>query len=152
MADTVPGTGAADVRALTSASLLNLAAGFTGGATDGAAWLIENISTDPIPAPNRAVYDQALHLADPREDWAAVRELIGGEQIADAWARRRITLAAYCDTLTAAGEVAPDAVLASLLHLHCIRTSGIAPESERTCHRLARAVALSQNTRTEVPR
>ncbi|GAA4552725.1 lantibiotic dehydratase [Amycolatopsis samaneae] len=138
--------GAADVRALTAASLLDLAAAFTGGHKTGAAWLIENITTDPIPAPDRAVYDQALHLAEPRHNAAAVRKLPGGEEITQAWDRRRTALSAYRVTLHAAGAPAPDGVLASLLHLHCIRTSGIAPENERISHRLARAAALSQTT------
>ncbi|MEC3974279.1 lantibiotic dehydratase [Amycolatopsis sp. H20-H5] len=145
----VAGPGSVDVRALTAASLLNLAAAFTGRIAQGATWLIENISTDPIPAPDRMVYEQAMRLADPSVGWAAVRDLAGGEEIVVAWERRRTALSTYRDTLIN-GDVATDAVLASLLHLHCIRTSGIAPESERTCHRLARAAALSHRTRTRM--
>jgi thiopeptide-type bacteriocin biosynthesis protein len=141
------GRDAADVRALTAASLLDLAAAFTGDHKTGAAWLIEHITTDPTPASDRAVYDQALHLADPRKDAATVRDLPGGGQLAAAWDLRRTALARYRDTLTACGAPAPDGVLASLLHLHCVRTSGIAPDVERICHRLARAAALSQTTR-----
>jgi thiopeptide-type bacteriocin biosynthesis protein len=144
------GPDAADARALTAASLLDLAAAFTGGTTEGAAWMIEHISTDLVPAPDRTVYNQALRLASPRDNWAAVQQLPGGEQIALSWTQRRTTLAAYRKTLTSTGELAPAAVLASLLHLHCIRTSGIAPETERTCHRLARAAALSQTAHAEV--
>jgi thiopeptide-type bacteriocin biosynthesis protein len=144
------GLGAVDARALTAASLLDMAAAFTDGPTEGAAWLIEHISSDPIPAPDRAVYNQALSLANPRDDRAAVRQLPGGEQIALSWAQRRTTLAAYRDTLASAGESAPDAALASLLHLHCIRASGIAPETERICHRLARAAALSHTAHAEM--
>ncbi|TCO46436.1 lantibiotic dehydratase [Actinocrispum wychmicini] len=143
------GRDAADGQALTAASLFDLAAAFTGDHKTGAAWLIEHIATDPVPAPERAVYDQALHLADPRNDAATVRELPGGEHIAAAWDLRRSALASYRDTLTLSGP-APDTVLASLLHLHCIRTSGIAPDVERICHRLARAAALSQTTRPKV--
>jgi class I lanthipeptide synthase len=140
------GPDAADVQALTAASLADLAAAFTGDHTTGNAWLIDHITTDPVPAPDRAVYDQALRLADPRDDLAAVRGLAGGEQIAAAWAARRTALAAYRDALAHAGRPAPDPVLASLLHLHSVRTSGIAPEIERIAHRLARAAALSQTT------
>ncbi|MEV6639697.1 lantibiotic dehydratase [Amycolatopsis sp. NPDC051371] len=141
----VSGPQFADVRALTAASLVDLAAGFTGDTTAGAAWLIEHIATDPITAPARAVFDQALHLANPYTD--AVRGLPDGEHIMAAWERRRAALATYRDTLTTtSGAPAPDGVLASLLHLHCIRTSGIAPDLERTCHRLARTAALSQTT------
>ncbi|MEV4315151.1 lantibiotic dehydratase [Actinocrispum sp. NPDC049592] len=144
------GSDAADARALTAASLLDLAAAFTGGTAEGAAWMIEHISTDLIPALDRTVYNQALRLANPRDNWAAVQQLPGGEQIALSWTQRRTTLAAYRKTLASAGELAPASVLASLLHLHCLRTSGIAPETERTCHRLARAAALSQIAYAEV--
>lgn len=144
------GPNAAHAHALTAASLLDLAAAFTGGTTDGAAWMIEHISTGLIPAPDRTVYNQALRLANPRDNWAAMQQLPGGEQIALSWTQRRTTLAAYRQTLASAGELAPASVLASLLHLHCLRTSGIAPETERTCHRLARAAALSQIAHAEV--
>nr|WP_255361064.1 thiopeptide-type bacteriocin biosynthesis protein [Kutzneria sp. 744] len=138
------GPDAADVWALTAASLVDLAAAFSGDYTTGNAWLIDHITTGPVPAPDRAVYDQALHLADPRDDLATVRGLASGEQIAAAWAARRTALAAYRAALARAGTPAPDSVLASLLHLHSVRTSGIAPEIERISHRLARAAALSQ--------
>lgn len=144
------GRHAADVQALTAASLFDLAAAFTGDHKTGAAWLIEHVATDPVPAPDRAVYDQALHLADPRNDAATVRELPGGEHIAAAWDLRRSKLVSYRDTLTLSSGPAPDTVLASLLHLHCIRTSGIAPDVERICHRLARAAALSQTIHPKV--
>lgn len=139
--------GAAHQHALTAASLVDLAAAFLGGAGDGARWLIEHVSTDPIPAPVREVYDQAIRLASPGDEWAAVRALSGGEQIVTGWARRRTALAAYHDAITTAGEIDPDSALPALLHLHCIRMAGIAPDTERTCHRLTRAAALSWTAR-----
>ncbi|MEV8328556.1 lantibiotic dehydratase C-terminal domain-containing protein [Kitasatospora sp. NPDC056731] len=41
----------------------------------------------------------------------------------------------------------PDSVLASLLHMHHIRAAGIDQDSERACHRLARATALARTHR-----
>ncbi len=46
------------------------------------------------------------------------------------------------------GELEPHEVVASLLHLHHARAIGIDPDSERTCHRLARAAALAHTNRT----
>ena len=67
-----------------------------------------------------------------------------------SWARRSAALAAYRDTLTGSGEIAPDSVLAALLHLHHVRMAGITPDTEQVCHHLARAAALrwtAQNRR-----
>ena len=41
-----------------------------------------------------------------------------------------------------------DRVVESLLHMHHNRAIGIAPDSERTCRRLARQAALAWRTRT----
>ncbi|GLZ42840.1 lantibiotic dehydratase [Actinokineospora sp. NBRC 105648] len=141
--------GAADGAALTAASLLDLAAAFTGDHTAGTAWLIEHLNTAPIPAPDRTVYDQALRLADPSADHAAVRTLPDGDRIAATWAARRDALTAYRAALAQPGAPSPDSVLAALLHLHSIRVLGIAPAAERLSHRLARTAALSQTTRLD---
>jgi len=140
---------AADQSALTAASLVDLTAAFTGDHASGAAWLIEHLTTNPHLVSSgagydRAVFDQALRLADPSRQ--AVRDLRGGEQIAATWQTRRTAVAAYRDALVAGGS-APDGVLASLLHLHCLRTQGIDPIMERVCHRLARAAGLNQAVR-----
>ncbi|HEX5402310.1 MAG TPA: lantibiotic dehydratase [Pseudonocardiaceae bacterium] len=140
------GPDAADARALSAASMVDLAAAFTGEPATGNAWLVEHIATDPAPAPERAIYDQALDLADPYDDRAALRSLAGGERIATAWAARVAALAIYRDTLAHAGAPTQDSVLAALLHLHSVRICGIAPTIERSAHRLARAAALSQTT------
>lgn len=139
----------ADLRALTAASLVDLTAAFTGDPQTGATWLIEHPTTNPHLVSSgagydRAVFDQALRLADPSRQ--AVRDLRGGEQIAATWQTRRTAVAAYRDALVAGGS-APAGALASLLHLHCLRTHGIDPVMERVCHRLARAAALNQAAR-----
>lgn len=138
--------GAAHQDALTAASLVNLATSFLGH-VEGRRWLIEHIVKDSTPAPARAIRDQAIHLADPRGQRAAIRSLPGGEHIAATWERRQAALGVYRDTLTATTELHPSEVLPTLLHLHSIRMVGIAPDTERACHRLARAAALSQTVR-----
>lgn len=140
-------SGAADPAALTAASLVDLAAAFAGDHSKGARWLIDHLTNEPLAAPARAVYDQALHLASPGQ--SALRQLPGGNEIIDAWLQRQAAVSAYRAVLDRSGWPPPDPVLASLLHLHCVRANGIAPESERLAHRLARAAALSQNARTE---
>ncbi len=143
-------SGAGHLHALIAASLVDLATSFTGSIGNGMRWLIDHIGTTPIPAPAREVHDQAIRLANPHDGWAALRALPGGEDIATAWARRRLALGAYRDTLTASGQTAPEVVLPDLLHLHQVRMAGICPDTERACVRLARAAALSWATRTQV--
>ncbi|MGH3930477.1 MAG: thiopeptide-type bacteriocin biosynthesis protein, partial [Pseudonocardiaceae bacterium] len=134
---------AAHPHAITAASLVELTVSFLGDVDAGMRWLIDHVAKDPSPAPAREVHDQAIRLASPRGQWAAVRALPGGEHIVAAWARRRTALATYHETITATSEIDPDSVLPALLHLHSIRMAGIAPDTERSCHRLARAAALS---------
>ncbi|WNV85041.1 lantibiotic dehydratase [Umezawaea sp. Da 62-37] len=137
------GPTAADPRALIAAGLVDLAVAFT-GTTTGLEWLITHVNKDPIASPGRALHDEALRLAHPRDDYANIRGLRGGEHITAAWARRRTALADYRDVLTRETDLNPDAVLASLLHLHCVRVNGLGPVNERVAHRLARNAALSQ--------
>ncbi|MGH3854057.1 MAG: thiopeptide-type bacteriocin biosynthesis protein, partial [Pseudonocardiaceae bacterium] len=145
-----PGRGGAPHQhAIIAASLVDLAAAFTGSVGEGMRWLINHVSTTPIPAPAREVHDHAIRLADPRERWAALRAIPGGEHIATTWAKRRAALAAYRDTLTATEGTTLGAVLPDLLHLHHVRMAGICPDTERACARLARAAALSWTIRTQ---
>ncbi len=145
-------SGAPHQHAIIAASLVELAASFTGGIGKGMRWLIEHAGKTPTPtrtpAPVREVHDQAIRLANPHDGWAALRAIPGGEDIAATWARRRAALAAYRDTLAASGETAPEGVLPDLTHLHVVRMVGLSPDSERACARLARAAALSWTTRT----
>ncbi|WP_020393177.1 lantibiotic dehydratase [Kribbella catacumbae] len=138
--------GAADPAALTAASLVDLAAAFAGDNTKGAQWLIDHLINESLPAPARTVYDQALQLAAPGQN--AMLQLLSGDQIVETWSQRRTAVTAYRAVLARAGWPPTDSVLASLLHLHCVRAGGIAPEAERLAHRLARAAALSQKSRT----
>ncbi|MGH3929908.1 MAG: hypothetical protein ACRDTF_08030 [Pseudonocardiaceae bacterium] len=112
-------------------------------------WLIDHVRIPSIPASAREVHDQAIRLANPDNDWAALRALPGGEDIRASWVRRHAALARYRDVLAAAGEIAHDLVLPDLLHLHHVRMAGISPDTERASSRLARAAALSWTTRTQ---
>lgn len=83
-----------------------------------------------------------MRLTDPSGDWAALRGLPGGGQLALAWRRRRSALATYRAHFSPAEGPEPNLVLASLLHLHHARMVGVDQDSERICLRLARAAAL----------
>ncbi|MFJ9695130.1 lantibiotic dehydratase [Kitasatospora sp. NPDC101183] len=137
------GPGRLHPQALTAASLLDLAAAFTGGVPTGTAWLAEHLTrTTGEPALDRAVLAQALRLADPTDAWAGLRAETGTD-ITHAWAARRTAVHAYRAALRTHPGPAPDSVLASLLHMHHIRTAGIDPACEHTCQRIARATALA---------
>jgi len=146
---TMMGRGDPHPHAVTAASFTDLAAAFTGGVSNGLRWLLDHLKHHPAPTLARNVRDQAMRLADPSDDWAALRALPGGELLAAAWAGRRSALAAYRTHLSEAEGPEPDRVLASLLHLHHARMVGIDPDSERACFRLARAAALGWAARHE---
>lgn len=126
--------------ALTAASLANIAAAFTGTAAGGMRWLASHIPSIPAQIP-RSVHDQAMRLADPQAGQAAAHALPGGDQVITCWQQRAAALATYRHVLTATGQIPADSVLASLLHMHVIRMTGIDPDAERLCHHLARSAA-----------
>lgn len=134
--------------ALIAASMVDLAIGVTGSTRAGMRWLIDHARTSGTAAPPRRIHEQAVRLGNPRDEWAALRTLPGGETITDAWLRRRAALAAYRAVLTTAGEITLDTLLPDLLHLHHVRMTGVNVDTERACLHLARAAALSWTTRT----
>lgn len=138
--------------ALIGASLADLASAMTGSRAAGMRWLLDHAHLgQAAPVRNRDVLRQAVSLADIFGDRAAPQTLSGGPQIAAAWQTRRRAVAAYADCLAAdAAHVRPTSVLASLLHMHHIRAHGINLDSERLCHRLARAVALAWTARHDL--
>ncbi|GAA1018923.1 hypothetical protein Aple_025350 [Acrocarpospora pleiomorpha] len=76
-----------DLRAMTAASLLDIAAAFLGDADTAMRWLISHTQADPSP-PDRAIYDQAVRLAQP-----GVHEALAGSRAVDrgrasCWMRR----------------------------------------------------------------
>ncbi|MEU5908415.1 lantibiotic dehydratase [Micromonospora sp. NPDC047467] len=133
--------------AIAAASMTAIVTGLTGSVADGMRWLVDNVPAhSPTPLPRDAQRD-AVRLADPADDWAALLSVGGGRAVREAWSERRKTLVAYRQQL-AQGETDPHAVLASLLHLHHIRMAGINRDAEQTVHRLARAAALAWTVRT----
>lgn len=135
----------ADVRALTAASMLDIAVGVVGSAADGMNWLIEHARASG-PAPARAVYDQAVALANPTDHAHLAGQPHGGD-ITGCWASRRRAAETYRDALQQAGTRQLITLLPDLLHLHHARMIGTDPEDERACLRLARAAALSWTAR-----
>lgn len=130
--------------AITAASLVRIAAAFTGTTTGAMHWLAARIPNAPGPVRlPRSARAQAMRLADLRDGDAAVRAVPGGNQVVAAWQQRAAALAAYRDALHSAGEIDADPALASLLHMHCIRMAGIDPDTEQACHHLARSAAVS---------
>lgn len=137
---------AAHRQALTAMSLVAIATGFTGSTRAGMRWLIEHAKTEPGPSAPRPVLTAAVRLADPADDWAALRSEPGGTAVAHAWELRRRSLGAYRTEVDRSGFDV-DAVLVALLHAHHIRAAGIDVDDERGALRLARAAALSWTAR-----
>ncbi|MFE0130167.1 lantibiotic dehydratase [Streptomyces sp. NPDC059037] len=130
-------------QALTAANFVSLAAAFTGSTANGMDWLIAHGRiTDPRPL-DRTVLGEAVRLADPTNDWAALRAAPGGAAIATAWSERDEVLARYRARLHDSDGMDPNLVLDSLLHAHHIRAAGIDKDDERMCVRLARAAAMA---------
>ncbi|HEU0088739.1 MAG TPA: lantibiotic dehydratase [Pseudonocardiaceae bacterium] len=125
--------------AVTAAGLVDLAVSYTETPAEGMRWLIEHLPQDRGRV-DRSLRDEALGLADPRHDCAALHALPGGTNVVLAWQRRRNALAAYHDQLGLQRDPRP--VLRSLLHMHHVRTIGVTPDRERVTQRLARAAAL----------
>jgi len=134
------------LHAMTAASLLDTAAAFLGDTATAMRWLIDHTRADTSP-PDRAIYNQAVRLAQP-DDHTALAAHLGGEQIVSCWERRRQTLVVYRRALEETGTLPPVAVLPDLLHLHHVRMAGTSLDSERACLHLARAAALSWTART----
>ena len=139
--------GGPDARALTAASMLDITIGLIGDPAEAMTWLIRHATTGPA-APPRALYDQAVALANPNDH----RHLVGqpnGDRIAREWARRRQALAAYRTVLAEADTNHGPLMLPDLLHLHHTRMAGPDPQAERLCLHLARAAALSWTARAK---
>lgn len=102
----------------------------------------------PAHAPKsvpQAVFDEARRIADPRDDWAALRAAPAGAAIADAWAPRDQALAGYRTHFPGPDTqgIAVDDVLGSLIHVSFVRACGIDFDGEAVAMHLARATALT---------
>ncbi|MBT2396240.1 lantibiotic dehydratase [Streptomyces sp. ISL-100] len=130
--------GAPDARAMTAASMVDIATGLLGDRATAMHWLIERTRTAPAPPP-RAVYRQAVDLVHTHP-----ADL--DEQTAATWSARRTALADYAHVLAESNEN-PGDLLPDLLHLHHVRMCGPGLPEERTHLHLARAAALSWTAR-----
>ncbi|MFD5425342.1 lantibiotic dehydratase [Streptomyces sp. NPDC127084] len=138
-----------DHRALIAAHSVAIAVHFLGSPAKGMRWLIDHIpSTAPATVP-RSVFSEAVRLADPSQDWAALRATPRGSPIVEAWADREMNLSAYRAHVPGPDTEGIDAdhVLTSLLHMHFIRAVGIDFAEEDICRYLARAAALAWTAR-----
>jgi thiopeptide-type bacteriocin biosynthesis protein len=124
--------------AIATASLVDLTIGYLGGIDTGMRWLVDQLPHAPAPV-DRTLHAATMRLADPRDDWAALRDTPGGKAIVAAWRHRRAALADYRRLLAAQRDPTP--VLGSLLHMHHVRMFGIDPDRERILGRLVRAAA-----------
>lgn len=127
--------------ALAAANLVDIARCFHTNQNDGMRWLTNR----PAPAgaaPDRTAADQATRLARggllaQSPDWP--------DAVTAAWQARAAALAAYRRQL----PPDTDAVLESLLHMHCNRAIGIDPDAERDARRIARQAALAYAARRQ---
>ncbi|MEU9774824.1 lantibiotic dehydratase [Streptomyces sp. NPDC047968] len=129
---------APDARAVTAASMVDIAAGLLGDRDAAMRWLIEHTRTNST-APPRAVYRQAVDMVHTHPAGLDQRTVT-------AWAARRIALADYARAL-AETDANPGDLLPDLLHLHHVRMQGPGLPEERTHLHLARAAALSWTAR-----
>ncbi|MCF2531152.1 lantibiotic dehydratase [Yinghuangia soli] len=136
-------------QALTAANFVAIACAFTGSPEAGMQWLVRFAAADAPGPIDRAVHREAIRLADPSDDWAALRTTPTGPAIVQAWGPRERALRRYRGLLRDEDGLGPDLILDSLLHAHHIRAAGIAKDDERVCVRLARAAALAWTHRAE---
>ncbi|GAA1264637.1 lantibiotic dehydratase [Saccharothrix xinjiangensis] len=127
-------------QALAAASMAHLAAAFAPDPVAGHRALLECLRQEHGPL-DRALRDRALAVADPGQQYHAVRALPGGQTVVDAWHARDTALGTYHRALVQQGRE-PGTVLRTLLHEHHIRAVGVDPIFEKETGRLARAVAL----------
>ncbi|MGH3830823.1 MAG: lantibiotic dehydratase [Pseudonocardiaceae bacterium] len=137
-------------RVLVAANFAAIAIAFTGSITVAMEWLISHVpATAPVAVP-RPVFAGAVRLADPCDDFHALRLVPGGMPVVNSWAERSTALAAYRARLLGlhAAGIDADDVLGSLLHVHFLRACGIDPQEKAMCFYLARAAALAHVART----
>jgi thiopeptide-type bacteriocin biosynthesis protein len=142
------GQGAPDARAVTAASMVDIAVGLLGDDEKAMRWLIGHTRTDRS-APPRTVYDQTVALTTALLTPRAPGTPALDARIAASWTARRAALAAYRTALDGAETLLPQDLLSDLLHLHHVRMCGPGLPEERVHLHLARAAALSWTARTK---
>ncbi|MEV7056528.1 lantibiotic dehydratase [Streptomyces microflavus] len=137
-------------RTLVAAHTVAIASAFLGSTEAAMRWLADHVSPKAPASVPRPQFSEAVRLANPADDWAALRAVQGGDAIVSGWAVRDAALAAYRlhlpgpDTL----GIAVDDVLTSLLHVHFVRHVAVNFPEEEVCLYLARAAALAWTART----
>ncbi|MFG3662530.1 lantibiotic dehydratase [Streptomyces sp. NPDC047706] len=137
-------------RTLVAAHTVAITSAFLGTTEAGMRWLIDHVSpTTPVPVP-RPQFTEAVRLADPSDDWSALRRVPGGDAIVSGWADREAALATYRPHLPGPDTqgITVDDVLTSLLHVHFVRHVAVNFPEEEVCLYLARAAALAWTART----
>ncbi|MFD8750078.1 lantibiotic dehydratase [Kitasatospora sp. NPDC059577] len=135
--------------ALLAAHTVAIATGFTGSPSAGLHWLVRNVPAQPTAAIPRPVFREAIRLADPAGDFAALRGEPGGGAIVDAWAERHRALTAYRAFFPGPHTqgISPDDVLGSLLHCSHGRAHRVDFDDEAQVLHLARAAAFARLSR-----
>ncbi|MCX4907888.1 lantibiotic dehydratase [Streptomyces sp. NBC_00878] len=140
-----------DQRTLVAAHTVAIASAFLGSTEAAMRWLVDHVPPKaPMRVP-RPLFTEAVRLADPCDDWAALRHVFpGGNIIVEGWADRDTALAAYRPHLPGPDTqgIALDDVLTSLLHVHFVRHVAVNFPEEEVCLYLARAAALAWTART----
>lgn len=132
-------------RALVAAHTVAIATTFLGSTEAGMRWLVDHIPPTAPAQVARPQFAEAVRLADPSNDWSALRSVPGGHAVVDAWADRDAALTAYRPHIPGPDTegVAPDDVLSSLLHVHFVRHVAVDFPEEEICLYLTRAAALA---------
>ncbi|WP_329521863.1 lantibiotic dehydratase [Spirillospora sp. NBC_01491] len=86
-------------QALAAANFVSIAAAFTGGTQCGMDWLIRNGKVNAARPLERPVHNEAVRMADPTGDWAALRAVPGANAVLAAWSERDRALARYRNRL-----------------------------------------------------
>lgn len=136
-------------QALVAAHSSAIAVAFTGSVKAGMRWVIDHVPAAAPQSVARSVFDEAVRLADPSDQWAALRAAPGGAAITGGWQARTTALAEYRTHLPGPQTegIDPDDVLGSLMHAHFVRAVGIDFDDEALSLYLARAAALSWSAR-----
>lgn len=93
---------------LAAANLVALAVGFTGGVDLGTRWLVDHIPARPPATVPRPVFTAAQRLADPDDDFRALRAAAGGAAVTAPWGAREHALTRYRSHFTPADTTGPD--------------------------------------------
>ncbi|MET9958223.1 lantibiotic dehydratase [Streptomyces sp. NPDC006326] len=136
-------------RALVAAHSVAIAAAYLGSTPKAMAWLIDHVPPAPPARVARPEFTEGVALANPDDDWAALRSVTGGETILNAWSDRSGALAGYRRHFPGPDTqgIDADAVLTSLLHVHFVRAVAVDFAEEAVCLYLARAAALAWTAR-----